>query len=66
MTRIRRMHLSVGQRKEWISLVSGEKPDTHRVIPQEGDEFEFEDNKSEPLETQISKILADRNSVAAD
>ncbi len=66
MTRIRRMHLSVGQRKEWISLISGDGPGTHRVIPEDGEEFEFTDSENEPLEAQISKILAGRSEVGSD
>ena len=66
MTRIRRMHIVVGQQKEWISLVSGDKPGTLRVISEEGDELEFTDNETEPLEAQIGKILLDKTRVAAD
>jgi len=63
MTRIRRMNLSVGERKEWISLISGDQPGTHRVIPSEGEEFEFADNNEESLEAQISRLLQGRCSV---
>ncbi len=64
MTRIRRMRLSVGEREEWISLVPGEEPDTHLAISQDGEEFEFIDNKRESLETQIRRILANRDTAS--
>ncbi len=66
MTRIMRMRLSVGERTEWVSLIAGDKPDSHRAIPEDGEEFEFTDNKREPLETQISRILAKRNATVSD
>lgn len=50
MTRVMRMRVQVGEQKEWISLLPGGKPDTHRVISEDGEEFEFTDNKREPLE----------------
>lgn len=59
------MCLSVGERKEWISLVSGSAPNTHRVIPNEGEEFEFSPNDEEPLETQISRLMEDRTAETA-
>jgi hypothetical protein len=65
MTRIRRINLSVGERKEWISLISGDRPNSHRVIPSEGEEFEFDDNHKEPLETQISRLLAEHHTANA-
>ncbi|MGI9259151.1 MAG: hypothetical protein ACR2QQ_09960 [Gammaproteobacteria bacterium] len=65
MTRIRRMCLSVDEKKEWISLVSGSAPNTLRVIPAEGDEFEFSPNDDEPLETQISRLMKNRTAETA-
>ncbi len=59
------MHLSVGERKEWISLVPGEDPDTHRAISQDGEEFEFTDNNQESLETQIRRILVERDAAVS-
>ncbi len=66
MTRIMRMRVPVGERKEWISLLPGGKPDTHRAICQDGEEFEFTDNKKESLESQIGKILAKRSIAVSD
>ena len=58
------MRLSVGEREEWISLVPGGEPDTHLAISQDGEEFEFIDNKRESLETQLRRILAKRDAVS--
>ena len=66
MTRVMRMRVQVGERKEWISLLPGGKPDTHRVISEDGEEFEFTDNKQEPLEKQIDKILSERSKAVSD
>ena len=60
------MCLSVGERKEWISLVTGSAPNTHRVIPAEGEEFEFSPNDEEPLEAQISRLMENRAAETAD
>ncbi len=65
MTRIRRICLSVGERKEWISLVSGSAPNTHRVIPTDGEEFEFSPNDEEPLEAQIARLMENRDAGTA-
>ena len=65
MTRIRRMCLTVGDRKEWISLVSGSAPNMQRVIPVEGEEFEFSPNDEEPLEKQIARLLESRSAETA-
>lgn len=51
------MRVQVGEQKEWISLFPGGNPDTHRAISEGGEEFEFTDNKQEPLETQIGRII---------
>ena len=66
MTRIMRMRVPVGERKEWISLLPGRKLDTHRAITQDGEEFEFTDNKKESLEDQIGKIIANRGPADSD
>ncbi len=66
MTRIMRMRVPVGERKEWISLLNGGKSDTHRAITQDGEEFEFTDNKEESLEDQIGKIIASRGTADSD
>ncbi|MEE8543358.1 MAG: hypothetical protein V3S94_05815 [Gammaproteobacteria bacterium] len=66
MTRIMRMRVPVGERKEWISLLPGGKPDTHRAIAQNGEEFEFTDNKKDSLEIQIGKILAKRQTAGSE
>ncbi len=66
MTRIMRMRVQVGERKEWISLLPGGEPDTHRAISEDGEEFEFTDNKQEPLEIQISRILSERSATISD
>ena len=66
MTRIMRMRVPVGERKEWISLLPGGKPDTHRAITQDGEEFEFTDNKEESLEDRIGKIIANRGTADSD
>ena len=60
MTRIRRMHISVDGREEWISLLAGDKPNTYRVIPEGGEEFEFTDNRQHPLEKQLAGLLSER------
>ena len=60
------MRVPVGDRKEWISLLPGGKPDTHRAISQDGEEFEFTDNKNGALEIQIGKILAKRKTAGPD
>lgn len=59
------MCLSVGEKKEWISLVSGSAPNTHRVIAADGEEFEFSPNDDEPLETQISRLMENRTAETA-
>ncbi len=66
MTRVMRMRVQVGEQKEWISLLPGGKPDTHRAISEGGEEIEFTDNKQEPLEIQIGRILFERNAAGSD
>jgi hypothetical protein len=61
MTRIRRMHISVDGREEWISLLAGDKPNTYRVIPEGGEEFEFTDDRQQPLEKQLAGLLSERS-----
>jgi hypothetical protein len=60
MTRIRRMHISVDGREEWISLLAGDKRNTYRVIPEGGEEFEFTDDRQQPLEKQLAGLLSER------
>jgi hypothetical protein len=59
------MQVKLGEKKEWISLLSANAPNTHRVISEDGEEFEFVSNDSEPLEAQISRLLAERGASAA-
>jgi hypothetical protein len=66
MTRIRRMRVAIGQNNEWISLLSGSEPGSLRVIPEHGEEFEFTENRSEPLEAQICKLLLERAAATTD
>ena len=66
MTRIMRMRVPVGELKEWISLLPGGKPDTHRAIAQDGEEFEFTDKKKESLEIQIGKIPHQKKPAGSD
>jgi len=60
MTRIRRMHISVDGREEWISVLAANKPNTYRVIPEDGEEFEFTDDRQRPLEKQIAELLTEK------
>jgi hypothetical protein len=61
MTRIRRMHISVDGREEWISLLAGNEPNSYRVIPEDGEEFEFTDDRQQPLEKRIAMLLTERS-----
>jgi len=61
MTRIRRMHISADGREEWISLLAGNKPNTYRVIPEDGEKFEFTDDRQQPLEKKIAGLLSERS-----
>ena len=55
------MHISVDGREEWISLLAGKKPNSYRVIPEDGEEFVFTDDRRQPLETQIAELLTDKS-----
>ena len=55
------MHSSVDGREEWISLLAGNKPNTYRVIPEDSAEFEFTDDRQQPLEKQIAMLLTERS-----
>ena len=55
------MHISADGREEWISLLAGNKPNTYRVIPENGEEFEFTDDRQQPLEKQIAMRLTERS-----
>ena len=59
------MQISLGERKEWISLMSANAPNTHRVITASGDEFEFVSNDDEPIDVQIVRLIANRSSAKA-
>ncbi len=55
------MHISVDGREEWISLLAGNKPNTYRVIPEVGEEFDFTDDRQQPLEKQLAGLLSERS-----
>jgi hypothetical protein len=42
-------------------LLAGNKPNTYRVIPEDGEEFEFTDDRQQPLEKKIAGLLSERS-----
>lgn len=45
---------------EWITLLQGPTANTYKVIRDTGEELELIDNKTEPLDDQIVKLLRKR------